>query len=67
MLEQFHLFGKNGAVANALENGTIDKTGAIAYSTLADVVFSDLRMIVDHAVRNNTIDGGVKLPLDIVE
>jgi len=42
-----------GAVANALENGTIDKDGAIEYSTLADVVFADLRMIVDHAVQDS--------------
>ena len=45
-----------GAVANALTNGTIDKTGAIEYSTLADVVFGDLRMVVDHAVQASTLD-----------
>jgi uncharacterized protein (DUF302 family) len=45
-----------GAVANALTNGTIDKPGAIEYSTLADVVFGDLRMIVDHAVQGSTLD-----------
>ncbi len=44
-----------GAVANALTNGTIDKTGAIEYSTLADVVFGDLRMVVDHAVQGSDL------------
>jgi uncharacterized protein (DUF302 family) len=44
-----------GAVANALTNETIDKTGAIEYSTLADVVFGDLRMVVDHAVQGSTL------------
>ncbi len=43
-----------GAVSNALADGTIDKAGAIEYSTLADVVFGDLRMIVDHAVQDQT-------------
>ena len=54
-----------GAIPAALADGTIDKAGAIEYSTLADVVFGDLRMIVDHAVQHNTIDNGVKLQLDI--
>jgi len=44
-----------GAVANALTNGTIDKPGAIEYSTLADVVFADLRMVVDHAVQGSAL------------
>jgi uncharacterized protein (DUF302 family) len=45
-----------GAVANALSNGTIDKAGAIEYSTLADVVFGDLRMVVDHAVQKSALN-----------
>ncbi len=54
-----------GAVANALANGTIDKTGAIEYSTLADVVFADLRMIVDNAVQD-AINGDFNHPLTII-
>ncbi len=46
-----------GAIPNALSDGTIDKAGAIEYSTLADVVFADLRMIVDNAVQDDV--GGV--------
>jgi uncharacterized protein (DUF302 family) len=40
-----------GAIPAALGDGTIDKAGAIEYSTLADVVFADLRMIVDRAIQ----------------
>ncbi|MEA3373118.1 MAG: DUF302 domain-containing protein [Campylobacterota bacterium] len=50
-----------GAVANALADGTIDKADVIEYSTLADVVFADLRMIVDHAVQTSG------MTLDITE
>ncbi len=42
-----------GAIPNALANETINKDAAIRYSTLADVVFGDLRLIVDQAVQNN--------------
>jgi len=41
-----------GAVTNAYMNGDLNKTQVIEYSTLADVVFGDLRMIVDHAVQD---------------
>ena len=44
-----------GAVEAALANGTLDKDDAILYSTLADKVFADLRMIVDHAVQTSAI------------
>ena len=54
-----------GAVENALANETIDKTGAIEYSTLADVVFADLRMIVDNAVQDST-NGDFTHPLTII-
>ena len=55
-----------GAVDDALANGTIDKTGAIEYSTLADVVFADLRMIVDTAVQDHG-NGDFKTQLNIIE
>jgi len=54
-----------GAVANALANETINKDGAIEYSTLADVVFADLRMIVDNAVQDST-NGAFTHPLTII-
>ncbi len=44
----------DGAVDEAYANGTITQEEAVEYSTLAEVVFGDLRMIVDHAVQNNT-------------
>ena len=44
-----------GAVENALANGVLDKDGAILYSTLADKVFADLRMIVDQAIQTSAI------------
>ncbi len=56
-----------GAVPNALENGTIDKTGAIEYSTLADVVFSDLRMIVDRAIQAPVTEDAFAHTLTIIE
>ena len=55
-----------GAVPNALENGTIDKDGAIEYSTLADVVFSDLRMIVDRAIQLPVENDAFNHPLTII-
>jgi len=45
-----------GAVSNAFSNGALTKKEVIEYSTLADVVFGDLRMIVDHAVQNSALD-----------
>ena len=42
-----------GAIPTALADGTIDKAGAIEYSTLADVVFGDLRMVVDNAIQGS--------------
>ncbi|MGB5966664.1 MAG: DUF302 domain-containing protein [Sulfurimonadaceae bacterium] len=42
-----------GAVQNAFMNGDLNKTQVVEYSTLADVVFGDLRMIVDHAVQDD--------------
>lgn len=57
----------DGAVDNALANGTIDKDGAIEYSTLADVVFADLRMIVDSAVQDHDGTGEFNTKLNIVE
>ncbi|MEN8147786.1 MAG: DUF302 domain-containing protein [Campylobacterota bacterium] len=41
-----------GAVENAYMNGDLNKTQVVEYSTLADVVFGDLRMIVDSAVQD---------------
>ncbi len=41
-----------GAVENAYMNGDLNKTQVVEYSTLADVVFGDLRMIVDRAVQD---------------
>ena len=44
-----------GAVESAYTSGTITQDDVIEYSTLAEVVFGDLRMIVDHAVQHNTL------------
>ena len=46
-----------GAVEQAYAEGKITQDDVIQYSTLADVVFADLRMIVDKAVRqyDNTL------------
>ncbi len=41
-----------GAVSTAYINGDINQTQVVEYSTLAEVVFGDLRMIVDHAVQS---------------
>ena len=42
-----------GAVSEAYMNDRLTKAEVIEYSTLADVVFGDLRMIVDSAVKDN--------------
>ena len=47
-----------GAVESALADGTLTKDDAIVYSTLADKVFADLRMIVDNAVQGFTPANG---------
>lgn len=52
-----------GAVQTAYLNGQLDKSTVIEYSTLADVVFADLRMIVDYAVQDNA---NVKHGLNLV-
>jgi len=44
-----------GAVEKALAAGTLTKADAILYSTLADKVFADLRMIVDQAIQTSAI------------
>lgn len=49
-----------GAVANAYSNAKLTKAEVVEYSTLADVVFGDLRMIVDHAVQNSTLGLTIK-------
>lgn len=49
-----------GAVEKALEAGTLTKDEAIEYSTLADKVFADLRMVVDHAIQNSAYSLQVK-------
>ncbi|MDM5271674.1 DUF302 domain-containing protein [Sulfurovum sp. zt1-1] len=41
-----------GAVENAYIGGQLTKSDVIGYSSLADVVFADLRMIVDYAVQD---------------
>ena len=41
-----------GAVEQAYADGKITKDDVIQYSTLADVVFADLRLIVDTAIQN---------------
>ena len=49
-----------GAVESAYMNGTLSKADVIEYSTLADVVFADLRLIVDAAVQESTL--GLAIP-----
>jgi len=56
-----------GAVENAYMNGDLTKTQVVEYSTLADVVFGDLRMIVDHAVQDKAPNVTHNLDLKIVE
>jgi uncharacterized protein (DUF302 family) len=45
-----------GAVDKAYAGGVITKDDVIEYSTLAEVVFGDLRLIVDAAVQGSTLD-----------
>ncbi len=49
-----------GAVESAYMDGTLSKADVIEYSTLADVVFADLRLIVDAAVQDSTL--GLAIP-----
>lgn len=49
-----------GAIDKALAAGTLTKSDVIEYSTLADKVFGDLRMVVDHAIQNSTYGLEVK-------
>lgn len=41
-----------GAVGDAYMNGDLNKTEVVEYSKMADIVFGDLRMIVDFAVQD---------------
>ena len=54
VLSPTFMFGTmfQGAVEQAYTDGKITKEEVIAYSALAEVVFSDLRLIVDQAVKN---------------
>lgn len=52
-----------GAVSNAFANGDLTKADVIEYSTLADVVFGDLRMVVDHAVQDSAMRHGLGLTI----
>ena len=52
------MFG--GAVEKAYAAGTITKDDVIEYSTLAEVVFGDLRLIVDAAVQESALGLQVK-------
>ena len=52
-----------GAVENAYANNDLNKTQVIEYSTLADVVFGDLRMIVDAAVQDGPENHGLQLEI----
>ncbi len=45
-----------GAVQNAYDDAQLTKDEVIEYSTLADVVFGDLRLIVDAAVQDSDLD-----------
>jgi len=49
-----------GAVEKAYMNGDLSRDEVIEYSTLADVVFADLRLIVDAAVQDSTL--GLAIP-----
>jgi hypothetical protein len=44
-----------GAVEQAYADGTITKEEVVEYSTLAEVVFGDLRLIVDSAVQDSSL------------
>jgi len=48
------MFG--GAVEKAYDDGVITKADVIEYSTLAEVVFGDLRLIVDAAVQGSALN-----------
>ncbi|HID36895.1 MAG TPA: DUF302 domain-containing protein [Ghiorsea sp.] len=52
-----------GAVANAYNDAKLTKAEVIEYSTLADVVFGDLRMIVDHAVQDSAAQHNLGLTI----
>ena len=54
VLSPSFMFGTmfQGAVEEAFINGEITQDDVIEYSTLADVVFSDLRLIIDQAIKN---------------
>ncbi len=52
-----------GAVENAYNDAKLTKAEVIEYSTLADVVFGDLRMIVDHAVQDSTVQHSLGLTI----
>lgn len=56
-----------GAVANAYDNDKLTKAEVIVYSTLADVVFGDLRMIVDSAVQDKGAVEAHGFALKIIE
>ena len=49
-----------GAVSNAYKNGDLNQTQVVEYSTLADVVFADLRLIADAAVEGSALSLTVK-------
>ena len=49
-----------GAVENAYNDAKLTKAEVIEYSTLADVVFADLRLIVDAAVQESAL--GLAIP-----
>lgn len=49
-----------GAVKNAYDDAKLTKAEVIEYSTLADVVFGDLRLIVDAAVQGSAL--GLAIP-----
>jgi len=49
-----------GAVENAYNDAKLTKAEVIEYSTLADVVFADLRLIVDAAVQGSAL--GIEIP-----
>lgn len=52
------------SVANAYLAGEITEDDVIEYSTLADVVFSDLRLIVDQAIKDYADDYNITLVPD---
>ena len=57
-----------GAVENAYSGGQLTKDDVIEYSSLADVVFADLRMIVDYAVQDRvSVEAQHGLNLEITD